>query len=63
MKRCKYYETCYFPKDVAKGRHGKAGVERYIESCSFLGLECEIAKLSKLEFKIFERTGENSQVI
>lgn len=59
MTLCKYYHKCYFPKDIAKGMHGKEGIKRYLDSCNFDGMDCELAKLSEIEFKIFERVNEN----
>ena len=55
MTLCKYYNVCYFPRDIAKGMHGKNGIERYLNSCNFNGMDCELSKLGHLEFKIFEK--------
>jgi len=57
---CKYYDKCYFPKDVKKALDRfnpltNENNKRYWESCNNEGLECELSKLSEIEFKIFER--------
>jgi len=52
---CKRYDKCYFPKDISKGMHGKNGMERYLNSCHYKGMDCDLEKLSDIEFKIFER--------
>lgn len=58
MTVCKYYDKCYFPKDIAKGMHGQEGQKKYLESCQYGGMDCELEKLSEIEFKVFERVGE-----
>ena len=59
MTYCKRYDKCYFPKDIAKGIiHGQEGEKRYLDSCNFKGIDCELSKLSEIEFKVFERFGK-----
>ncbi len=60
MTVCKRYDKCYFPKDIAKNCSGvdKEKLERYLNSCNFKGMDCELSKLSEIEFKVFERFGK-----
>ena len=57
MTKCKRFDICYFPKDVfsKKDYIGLKEVDKYIASCNFEGLDCEIEKLTDEEFKLFER--------
>ena len=55
MTICKYYNKCYFPRDIAKGMHENEGVEKYLNSCHFYGMDCELSRLESSVFKIFEK--------
>ena len=55
---CKKFDKCYFPKDIAKGNFTREQMDKYICSCNFGGLDCELNELSDIEFKVFERFKE-----
>ena len=44
---CKRFYECYFPKDVAKGKHDKEGMDRYLNSCNYKGMDCELLKFNE----------------
>ncbi len=54
---CKRFDKCYFPKDIAEQKEyiGRTEVNKYICSCNFGGLDCELEKMDDITFKIFER--------
>ncbi len=58
MTHCKRFDKCYFPKDMIKGKHGRNGIDKYVDCCNYKGRDCELEKLSDIEFKIFERCGK-----
>lgn len=53
-ERCPRFNTCYFPKNITKGKHERKEFEKYLNSCNYRGMECELAKLSDIEFKLME---------
>ena len=52
---CKRYDKCFFPREVEKGKSQRNDIEKYINSCNFGEMDCELMQLSDIEFKVYER--------
>ncbi len=58
---CKYRDKCYFMKDIIEEMDRKQEQKGYLDSCNLNGKGCELAKLSNIEFKMFERLDKEAQ--
>jgi len=55
---CPRYDKCYFPKEIANENLTKKDMIFYLSNCVYGGVDCELSKVSNIEFKIIQREKE-----